>query len=260
MNDTPPETPTLRASTELRIGDNILKLNLVVPADEVPPESLLPALHELSNLIVDGVEQKVQKQGVEISCKKGCGACCRQHVPISPAEARLLTAVVKKMPDPGRLEIEKRFAQAAQRLRESGVMDQAMNYHRLSEKETGAMVKDYFELGIACPFLEDESCSVHPFRPLICREYLVISSPSHCAKLEEEHIKRLKLPVSVADTFSSMDGVHKKGENKYIPLIMALEWTEKHSEDCEYRPGPKWVQEFFADLSGAEIPDPDLLE
>jgi Fe-S-cluster containining protein len=258
MNDTPPETPTLRASTELRIGDNILKLNLVVPADEVPPESLLPTLHELSNLIVDSVEQKVQKQGLEISCKKGCGACCRQHVPISPAEARLLTAVVENMPDPGRLEIEERFAQAAQQLRESGIMDQAMNYHRLSEEKTAAMVKDYFKLGIACPFLQDESCSAHPFRPLICREYLVISSPSHCATLDEEHIKRLQLPVSVADAFSGMDGVRKKGENKYIPLIMALEWTEKHPEDCEYRPGPKWVQAFFTDLSGAEIPEPDL--
>jgi len=258
VNNTPPETQTLSATTELRIGGNKLKLKLVVPASDVPPESLLPTLHELSNLIVGGVEQKVQRQGVEISCKKGCGACCRQHVPISPAEARLMTSIVENMPDPARSEIEMHFEQAAQQLRESGLMDQAMNYHRLSKEETGAMVKDYFELGIACPFLQDESCSVHPFRPLICREYLVISSPSHCATLDEEHIKRLQLPVSVADAFSGMDGMRKKGENKYIPLIMALDWTEKHPEDCEYRPGPKWVQSFFADLSGAEIPDPEL--
>jgi Fe-S-cluster containining protein len=257
MNDTPPEAQTISATTELRIGGNKLKLKLVVPANDVPPESLLPTLQELSNLIVEGVEQKVQKQGVEISCKKGCGACCRQHVPISPAEARLLTAVVNNMPDPGRLEIEKRFAQAAQQLRESGIMDQAMNYHRLSEKETSAMVKDYFELGIACPFLEDESCSVHPFRPLICREYLVISSPKHCAGLDENNIQRLKFPVSVASTFAGMDGVRTEGENQYIPLIMAMEWAEEHTGEVEFRPGPKWVQAFFEDLSGSEIPEPD---
>jgi len=97
----------------------------VVPASDVPPESLLPTLHELSNLIVGGVEQKVQRQGVEISCKKGCGACCRQHVPISPAEARLMTSIVENMPDPARSEIEMHFEQAAQQLRESGLMDQA---------------------------------------------------------------------------------------------------------------------------------------
>jgi Fe-S-cluster containining protein len=209
VSDTPLETQTLSATTELRIGGNKLKLKLVVPANEVPPESLLPTLHELTNLIVDGVEQKVQKQGVEISCKKGCSACCRQHVPISPAEARLMHAIAENMPEPGRSEFKQRFEQAVQRLRVSGIMD-AMNYHRLSAQETGAMVKSYFDLEIPCPFLEEESCSIHPFRPLICREYLGISSPNHCAKLEEEHIKRLKLPVSVADTFSSMDGVKKR--------------------------------------------------
>lgn len=258
MTDRTANTPTLRASTELLIGGNKLKLKLVVPTNDVPPESLLPTLQELSSLIVDGVIEKVEKQGAKISCKKGCAACCRQHVPISPAEARLMAAIVENMPEPGRSEFKKRFEQAVQRLRESGIMDQAMNYHQLSKKETLAMAKEYFELGIACPFLENESCSVYPFRPLICREYLVISPASHCAKLDEEHIKRLKLPVSVADTFSGMDGVRKKGENKYIPLIMALEWTEKHSDDCELRPGPKWVQNFFTELSGAEIPEPDL--
>ena len=257
MTDTNPNTDTLSATTELVIGGQKLKIKLVVPTSEVPPESLLPTLHELSSLVVDGVEQKVEKQGAKITCKKGCGACCRQHVPISPAEARLMSAIVENMPEEGRKSVKKRFEQAVQRLKDSGIMDQAMNYHRLSKQATVAMAKEYFKLGIACPFLVDESCSIHPFRPLICREYLVISPASHCAKLEEEHIKRLKLPVSVADTFSSMDGVHKKGENKYIPLIMALEWTEKHPDDCEVRPGTKWVQNFFADLSGAEIPEPD---
>ena len=136
-------------------------------------------------------------------------------------------------------------------------MDQAMNYHRLSPEETQSMAKEYFKLGIACPFLEDESCSVYPFRPLICREYLVISSPDHCATLAEKHIKRLQFPVSVTTAFSGMEGVRKKGENKYIPLVMALEWAQEHHDECELRPGPKWIQNFFQDLSGTEIPDPD---
>jgi Fe-S-cluster containining protein len=251
-------TETLTANAELVIGGNKLKLKLVVPASEVPPETLLPTLHTLSNHIVDGVEQKVQKQGVEISCKKGCGACCRQHVPISPAEARLMFAVVDNLPEPGRSQTIARFEQAAQRLKDSGLTEQAMNYHRLTEKETARMVRQYFDLGIACPFLEDESCSIHEFRPLICREYLVISSPDHCASLNEDSIERLKFPVSVAESFSEMEGVSKAGENAYIPLVMALEWSRDHADECEYRPGPQWVQQFFEKLSGKEIPDPEL--
>ncbi len=258
MTDTNPATRTISATTELLIGGNKLKLKLVVPVDPVPSESLLPALHEFCSHIVDGVAENAQNQGASISCKEGCGACCRQHVPISPAEGRLIASVIENLPETRQAIIRKRFAKAVHRLRESGAMDKAMNYHQLSKEETIAMAKEYFELGIACPFLENESCSIHPFRPLICREYLVISSPSHCAKLEGEKIKRLQLPVSVAKTFSAMDGVHTKGENQYIPLIMALEWTEEYTDDLELRPGPKWVQNFFQDLSGSEIPEPDL--
>ncbi len=253
-----PQPDTVSATTELIIGGQKLKLKLIVPAAEVPPESLLPTLHQLSNHIVDGVEEKVERQkNTEISCRKGCGACCRQHVPISPAEARLMHAIVENMPESGRTTIRERFDDAAQRLKDSGLLDQAMNYHRLGPDETKAMAVDYFKLGIACPFLVDESCSIHEFRPLICREYLVISSPEHCASLDEENIERLKFPVSVAAAFSGMDGVRKEGENKYIPLVMALEWTENNSEDMELRPGPKWVQTFFEDLSGKKIPVPD---
>jgi len=252
------EPRLISADTEMVIGGEKLKLKLVVPQDEVPPESLLPILHELSNQIVGGLERKVDRnEGVEISCRKGCGACCRQHVPISPAEARLLSALIENMPDERRIRIKKRFKQAALRLQDSGLLQRAMYHNRLSEEETSAMVRDYFFLGIACPFLEDESCSIHPDRPLICREYLVISSPEHCATLDEDKIQRLDLPVSVSETFSTMDGVSKKGANPYLPLIMALEWVQRFPDEAEFRPGTEWVQKFFAALSGAEIPEPE---
>lgn len=218
----------------------------------------MPTLRELCNQVVEGVEQIAQENGHEISCRKGCAACCRQYVPISPAEARMLVELMEEMPESRRSIIKQRFEEAAHRFKQSDVMESAMNYNRLPEAERLKMAKDYFRLGIACPFLENESCSIYLDRPLICREYLVISSPKHCATLDGEHIKRLKLPVSVAETFSNMEGARRKGVNPCIPLIMAPEWTADHPEDCEYLPGPKWVQHIFEDLSGAKIPEPEL--
>ncbi len=258
MKDTQVVSDTISASAELLIGSYKLKLNLVVPTDEVPPESLMPTLRELCNQVAEGVEQIALENGDEISCRKGCAACCRQYVPISPAEARLLVELVAEMPEPRRSIIKQRFEEAVQRFKESEVLEPAMNYNRLGEAKRMKMVKDYFQLEIACPFLENESCSIYADRPLICREYMVISSPKHCATLDEDHIKRLKLPVSVAETFSNMEGARRKGVNPCIPLIMALEWTAEHPDDCELLPGPKWVQYLIEDLSGAEIPDPDL--
>ena len=136
-------------------------------------------------------------------------------------------------------------------------MDQTMNYHRLAPDQTISMVSEYFKLGIACPFLDDESCSIHPFRPLICREYLVISSPDYCASLDKDNIRRLKYPVSVAEAFAGMDGQRTDRENPYMPLIMALRWAEENEGEVEFRPGPKWVQAFFEYLSGAAIPNPE---
>jgi Fe-S-cluster containining protein len=214
-----------------------------------------------SDLIPDTITadaEFVVAGGQKIACKKGCGACCRQHAAISPSEARLLAAIVNKMPEPAKSSLVERFDQAVERLKTSGIMEQAMNYRQLSADETLEMIVAYFRLGIACPFLQDESCSIHPWRPLICREYLVTSSPRHCASLEKEKIKRLNFPVSIAGTFNEMEGVGRDGVNPYIPLIMALEWTEQHPGEVEYRPGPKWVQDFFEALSGAEIPDPEL--
>jgi Fe-S-cluster containining protein len=258
MNDIHTVSDTISAHAELLIGSYKLKLNLVVPTDEVPPESLMPTLRELCNQVADGVVQIAQDNGNEISCKQGCGACCRQYVPISPAEARLMFALVEELPESRRSIIKNRFEEAVQRFKESEVVESAMDYNRLPEVERMKMVKDYFQFGIACPFLENESCSIYADRPLICREYLVISSPRHCATLDEDQIERLKLPVSVAQTFSNMEGARRKGVNPCLPLIMALEWTSDHPDDCESLPGPKWVQFIFEDLSGAKIPDPDL--
>lgn len=260
MNSQKDQAQSVTANMELAIGTQKIKLKLIVPADEVPADSLVPALQQLTNTIVDGVEENARAHDLEVSCRKGCGACCRQHVPISRAEARLLAAIVENMPEPERSKMKQRFENAVQRLRESGIFEEAINFHRLGSDERIDMVRKYFKLGIACPFLEDECCSIHPYRPLICREYLVVSSPDHCASLDGDKIERLRIPVSVSSTFSKMEGTFEEGSNPYLPLIIALEWVAEHGLDSEERPGPKWIQQFFQDLSGAKIPDPDAPE
>ena len=47
-------------------------------------------------------------------------------------------------------------------------------------EERTELAYEYFKHGIACPFLEDESCSIHPDRPMACREYLVSSPAENC--------------------------------------------------------------------------------
>lgn len=260
MNNKPDQSETVTASIGLAVGSRKIQLKMVVPVGEVPPEAQLEALQELTNTVVEGVEGRAVQNGLSISCKKGCGACCRQLVPISYPEARYLADLVENLPEPRRSQVRQRFDEAVLRLEESGMMDEAINFHRMNAAGRESMAKSYFGLGIACPFLENESCSIHQDRPLVCREYLVVSSPEHCANLDGEKIKRLKLPAWISSVYSQMKGVHVEGDNPYLALIMALDWANTKGTEYQVKPGTKWVQQFFEDLSGAEIPDHDAPE
>ena len=50
----------------------------------------------------------VAARGEAISCKAGCGACCRQLVPVSETEAHHLRDVVEAMPEPRRAAVTAR--------------------------------------------------------------------------------------------------------------------------------------------------------
>src|SRR5262245_43053958 len=56
-----------------------------------------------------------------VSCKAGCGACCRQLVCVSSAEAEMLRREVETMPEQQRDEIKARFATAESKLRAAGL-------------------------------------------------------------------------------------------------------------------------------------------
>ena len=47
-----------------------------------------------------GRARRGRPRGVRVSCRAGCGACCRQLVPIAEAEARRIRDLVEAMPEP----------------------------------------------------------------------------------------------------------------------------------------------------------------
>lgn len=247
---------TLTANAEISVDGRRIQLNLVVPVNDVPAEAVLPVLHQFSAQVAEGVEEKTLESGKPIACRKGCGACCRQPVPVTRAEARQLAALVDGMPDRERSAARARFQSALKKAQEAGVEDILAGLDDMDDGEMRTVARDYFDQDIACPFLVDESCSIHPVRPLVCREYLVTSSPEHCAKLDGPKIQRLPFPAPIMQTFGRMEG-HSSGEkDRFILLITALQWALENPGEGLRRPGPEWIQEFFQELAHSEIPDP----
>jgi Fe-S-cluster containining protein len=170
-----------------------------VPTAQMTLTQLLPVLQRISSSIVDAVEEQVLSRGYSVSCKAGCAACCRQLVPISLFEAEAMGNWIRTLPEEQQAILQARFHRALRELLEKGMLERMDPAARakLSEAENQQLLLDYLAQRVACPFLENELCSIHPIRPLACREYLVTSPPEHCANPTPETLKMIKIPVTL---------------------------------------------------------------
>lgn len=222
------------ATLRLTVGDLRVVHPITVPSAPVPATEVVPALQGLVNAVVTAAEAGLRKSGGSISCRKGCGACCRQLVPVSRTEGERLLALVETMPADRRERLKDRFAAAETILDAAGLSDRAGR----SDREQSLA---YFALAIPCPFLEDESCSIHPDRPLVCREYLVTSPAELCAGPSQEGVT----PVPVPKVSMAARGLQDDGED-WFPLAGLMAWAVTRPRKSERRTGPEWVQRFLS--------------
>lgn len=249
----PPNRPAganATARLKLTVGDLAIDTAITVPAAPSPPQAVLATLQNLINAVVDAAEAREAKAGRQISCRKGCGACCRQLVPVSRTEARAIRALVAAQPEDRRQALRDRFEAAAMKLRDAGLADTLLDPVRRQDKPDRDLSLAYFAQAIACPFLEDESCSIHPDRPLVCREYLVTSPAELCANKDQAGVAPVAVPkfsVAARGLEAQMPGPQTTAD--WIPL--ALVFASPATKQPQSLPGPDWIKRFFAALQGA---------
>jgi hypothetical protein len=160
------------------------------------------------------------------------------------------------MEEPRRSEIMARFAAAQPRLADAGLLERLQDPDTITGEEYGSIALSYFNQQIACPFLEEESCSIYEERPITCREYLVTSPPEHCAVPAENKVRRIQMPLrvfnAVARWHASPTGHFKE---KWVPLILAPEWARTHSEEPSASSAVELLSELLRHLSTKEGPD-----
>lgn len=238
---------SITANLNLSIYGEPLAVSVNVPTGKTLPRKMLPVFRKVCGSIVEASVNHAVNAGRTVSCSAGCGACCRQMVPISPPEAIQLKRLFDALPEDRRAVIAERFEKAKVAMKAASLLDTL----RSEEKPVGPAYKTlglaYFEMKVACPFLENESCSIHPERPLVCREYLVVSPPENCARENGQSIEVIKIPREASKAVTSING--PKEFTNWIPLTLALEWAEKHPEIETPRPGPDIAAEFFDHLT-----------
>jgi Fe-S-cluster containining protein len=247
--------PSATADVRVAIGGEPVHLQMTVPTGPAPIRHLLPVFQGIADVVVGVGERKAIQAGQAISCRAGCGACCRQVVPISPSEARALARLVAALPEPRRSEVRARFATALERLRAAGVIEPLLAREAAEGETLRPIGLAYFREGVPCPFLEDESCSIHRERPLACREYLVTSPAAACSHPTPDSVHCVPIPARAAAALRRVDRDAAPDEAEWVPLIMTLEYAAGHANEPALRPGTALLTDFFARLRG-ELPTP----
>ena len=240
------KTKQITARLELNIGDTPYEFEISVPTGKTGAEAALPFARELTNKIVEVAAHDAQRNGERIACSKGCGACCAQLVPVSETEARLLGRYVQSQPDSRRTTLLERFHQAKAKLEQAEMWQDLIQPQPLSLEDSRALALRYFALNIPCPFLEDGACSIHPQRPLTCREFLVTSDARHCSNPNPQDVKTVSIPKRVSNAYARLYENDPHYVSNWVPLITAPYWTASHPAQPSQRKGPEWIEALLA--------------
>lgn len=185
---------------------------------------LLDAYALIDKGISFAVKEK-EKGGAKWACKKGCDICCRaqKDIPIYPLEmVGIYWYATEKVAEPLRAILKNHL----------------LNYR--NEKR--------------CPFLIDNSCSVHPIRPIGCRQFNVLNRP--CREGEDPYYTRkqdILLPVQsysdraflimlpfygITDEKTKSEIIRTRLIHSKARVLQSLNWSDlaKKMEEFDNRP------------------------
>lgn len=135
---------------------------LKYPEEEVkfPWLSMLLDAYAIADAGVSkAIREEEQRNGKRLACKKGCDNCCRSQtdIPVYPHElVSIYWYVTEKTSGPIRETLKAQLSAHAE--------------------------------GSPCPFLIGGACSIHPIRPVACRQFNVFGEP--CAEGEDPYFTR----------------------------------------------------------------------
>ena len=139
MNDSK-KIDTVCTNTRLHFPEDETKLSWL--------SMLLDAYAIIDKGIAVAVNEYEEKNTAKLACKKGCAHCCSTHkdVPVYP------------------LELVGIYWYCTEKINKSlrNILEKQLLNHRSDSP---------------CPFLIESSCSIHPLRPVSCRQFNVFNKP-----------------------------------------------------------------------------------
>jgi Fe-S-cluster containining protein len=183
-------------------------------------------------------------------------------VPITATEARQIPLILSSLDEEQRQRVMLRFEAARTRLHEVGMWSRLESMAASTPEERLALSLEYFALGIACPFLENESCSIHAERPLMCRQYLVTSPASNCQNPSRESISRVVLAASVHDAARRLE--RRETGEKRVEVLSTSAFRQPDQDSARHTVG-EWMRDLLVearrhDAAASTTPPPPVVQ
>jgi Fe-S-cluster containining protein len=208
---------------------------------------LVPSALELTNILAGRAVRREEKSGRKVTCGSGCGACCRQMVPVSPPEAFYIADMLDSFDHGSRAEVLGRFDEILRELQRRHMIDELMDPQYSDDPPVLPIAKQYFNLQRPCPFLREESCTIHPNRPVACREYNVTSPASWCADPYSHEVAKVLMPLPLSAPLAQLTAHLTDSKPRLIPLTLVPYWVSQNIELRERQwPGLELFQQFMA--------------
>ncbi len=209
---------------------------------------LVSTTFELTNILVERANRREAREGRSITCRAGCGTCCIQMVALSIPEALHIAVLVETIAADRREEILRRFGKIAGELERRGLIGELFdpNY---SDDAVLPIAREYFFLRMPCPFLVANSCSIHPFRPVACREYNVTSPAAWCADPYQHPIAKVPMPLPLSAPLAILSAQVTDSKPRLVPLTLALRFAAENDGLRRRRwPGLELFEKFMTVL------------
>jgi Fe-S-cluster containining protein len=200
---------------------------VAVPDIPLGLADLAAPAYELCNGVVALASKKAAESGEKISCKAGCGMCCRQLVPVSAPEAFFIARETLSSGNQHTLLFKQRFSDLRSRFIDNGLWTMLENMRGAEDQLSVAA--EYWDQKLACPFLLNESCGIHAQRPCACREYNVTSEAEFCARPLAANVKRITIHRKVTTALAKTTASLVSAPPMLIPLSMVPHWCETNA-------------------------------
>ena len=206
-------------------------VKLTIPPGNIFFADLVQPFRILFHKIID-LETREKK----VSCKKGCSACCNQLVPLSIPEVFSLYRIYESLPTGHKKRVKKRFARNKNSLHKAGLLSELKNPVKVR-----SMDQKYFNLGLACPFLETGSCSIYDSRPFVCMEYYVKTPPVFCTSPYTSPVEKITIGYNIGALLTAFSARLLGLAKTPVPLIIVGDWAENFTHYSKKKFSAAWM-------------------